>query len=194
MTRLNGPQEPSNDQITSRLSPTLDKGKAKMPEYEDNHFDGNESTHSLNSEFDGFDVPIIRSSRVKKGLTSANEKLRRSTREKNPVSRFGYNDYMAYHYSRTGNFFGGSQGSAMGQRNGRGNADTMQERDMRSRSPLATQKGDQMQMDIQSEVQCRRFRQPLQSTTRSERIRTNTWRRLRRNLCPSGKDCCKCVH
>ena len=29
---------------------------------------------------------------------SANEKLRRSTREKNPVSRFGYNDYMAYHY------------------------------------------------------------------------------------------------
>ena len=69
-----------------------------MPEYEDDHFDDNESTHSLDNEFGGFDEPIIRSPGVKKVLTSANEKLRRSTREKNPVSRFGYNDYMAYHY------------------------------------------------------------------------------------------------
>ena len=73
----------------------MDTGKAKMPEYEEDHFDGDESTHSLDSEFGGFDVPIG----VKKALTSANEKLRRSTREKNPVSRFGYNDYMAYHYA-----------------------------------------------------------------------------------------------
>ena len=43
-------------------------------------------------------------------------------------------------------------------------------------------------MDIESEVQCRRLRQPLQSATRSKRIRTNTWRRLRRDLCPGGKD------
>ena len=60
----------------------MDKGKAKMPEYEDDHFDDNESTHSLDSEFGGFDVPIG----VKKALTSANEKLCCSTREKNPVS------------------------------------------------------------------------------------------------------------
>ena len=33
----------------------MDKGKAKMSEYED---DDNESTHSLDSEFGGFDVPI----------------------------------------------------------------------------------------------------------------------------------------
>ena len=79
MTRLNGPQEPSNDQITSRLSPTLDKGKAKIPEYEDNHFDGNEYTHSLDSEFGGFDVTIIRSPGVKKALKSTNEKLCRTT-------------------------------------------------------------------------------------------------------------------
>ena len=66
-----------------------------MPEYEVVHFDDNESIHSLESEFGGFDVPI----EVKKALTSANEKLCRSTREKNLVSRFGYNDYMAYHYA-----------------------------------------------------------------------------------------------
>ena len=49
----------------------MDKGKAKMLEYEDDHVDDNESTHSLDSEFGDFDVP----SRVKKSLTSANEKL-----------------------------------------------------------------------------------------------------------------------
>ena len=73
----------------------MDKGKEKMSKYKDDHFDDNESTHSLDSEFGGFDVPIG----VKKALTSANEKLCRSTREKNHVSRFGYNDYMAYHYA-----------------------------------------------------------------------------------------------
>ena len=92
---LSGPQEPPSDQSTLRPSLKMDKGNAKIPEYEEDHFDDNESTHSLNSEFGGFDVPI----RVKKALTSANEKLRRSTREKNPVSRFGYNDNMAYHYA-----------------------------------------------------------------------------------------------
>ena len=73
----------------------MDKGKEKMPEYEDDHFDDDESTHSLDSEFGGFDVPIG----VKKALTSANEKLRLSTREKNPVSQFGYNAHIAYHYA-----------------------------------------------------------------------------------------------
>ena len=73
----------------------MDKGKAKMAEYEDDRFDDDASTHSLDSELGGFDVPIG----AKKALISANEKLRRSTREKNPVSRFGYNDYMAYHYA-----------------------------------------------------------------------------------------------
>ena len=73
----------------------MDKGKAKMSEYEDDHFDGDELTHSLDSEFGGFDIPIG----AKKALISANEKLRRSTCEKNPVCRFGYNDYMAYEYA-----------------------------------------------------------------------------------------------
>ena len=62
----------------------MDKGKAKMSEYEDDRFDDNKSTHSLDSELCGFDVPIG----AKKALISTNEKLRGSTREKNSVSGF----------------------------------------------------------------------------------------------------------
>ena len=51
MTRLSVPQEPPSDQSTSWPSLKVDKGKAKMPEYEDDHFDGNESTHTLDSDF-----------------------------------------------------------------------------------------------------------------------------------------------
>ena len=61
----------------------------------------------------------------------------------------------------------------MDRRHERGDACTMQERDMGSRPPLTTQKGNWMQMDIQNEVQCRQFCQRLQSTTRGERIHTN---------------------
>ena len=64
----------------------------------------------------------------------------------------------------------------------------MQERDVGPCSHLTMQKGDRMSMDIQSEVQHRWFRPPLQSATRSKRLRTNAQRRLRRDLCPSGKD------
>ena len=51
MIRLSGSQEPLSDQSTSRLSLKMDKGKAKMPEYENDQFDDNESTPSLDSEF-----------------------------------------------------------------------------------------------------------------------------------------------
>ena len=75
----------------------MDKGNAKMQEYEDDQLDGNELTHSFDNEFGAFDVPIMRTPGVKKALPTANEKLGRSTHEKNLVSRFGYNDYRAYH-------------------------------------------------------------------------------------------------
>ena len=68
MTMLTRPQEPPSNQSISRPSLTLNKGKAKIQEYEDDHFDDNESTHSFDSEFSGYDEP-----RVKKALTSANE-------------------------------------------------------------------------------------------------------------------------
>ena len=38
----------------------MDKGKAKMLEYEDDPSDDNESPHSLDSEFGAFDVPLMR--------------------------------------------------------------------------------------------------------------------------------------
>ena len=58
-TRLSGPQKPK-----------MDKGTTKIPEYEDDHFDDNESTQSLDSEFGGFDVSIG----AKKSLFLENEK------------------------------------------------------------------------------------------------------------------------
>ena len=57
-TRLSRPQEPLSNQITSPPSPKSDKGKAKMPEFEDS--DGIVSEHSLGSEYGGLDVPIMR--------------------------------------------------------------------------------------------------------------------------------------
>ena len=86
-TRLSGPKETPSNQTMSQPSPKQDTGKAKMLEYEDS--DGNESTHSLDSEYGGLDVPIIRTPEAPCG----------STWEKNVVSRFNYNDYMAYHYA-----------------------------------------------------------------------------------------------
>ena len=37
----------------------MDKGKPKMSEYDDHQSDDNELTHSLDCEFDAFDVPIM---------------------------------------------------------------------------------------------------------------------------------------
>ena len=70
-----------------------------MPEYEVDHLDNINSdvlALSLDSEFS---LPIMRTPGVKKALTSANEKLHRSSRAKNPVTRYAYNEYMAHHYA-----------------------------------------------------------------------------------------------
>ena len=99
-TELIGPQEPPRDENTSRPSPTSDKGKGKMPEYEvevhPDDRDSDDSARSLDSEFG---VPIMRTPGVKKALTSTNEKLRRSSRAKTQVTRYAYNEYMAHHYA-----------------------------------------------------------------------------------------------
>ena len=67
-----------------------------MTECEDNQSNDNELANSLDSECGGFDVPIMRTPGVKKAITTANEKLCRSTQEKNLVSRSGYNNYYAF--------------------------------------------------------------------------------------------------
>ena len=55
-TRFSGPREPPSGQSIGRPSPRLDKGKAKMSEYEDTN--DNASTHSLDSESEGLDNSI----------------------------------------------------------------------------------------------------------------------------------------
>ena len=58
-TRLSRPINPPSHQSTSRLCLRMDKGKAKMPEYEYNQSDDNESTPSFDNEFGAFDVPLM---------------------------------------------------------------------------------------------------------------------------------------
>ena len=41
----------------------------------------------------------MKSASTEKASTTANERLRRSSRQKNPVVRFGYNEYTAHHYA-----------------------------------------------------------------------------------------------
>ena len=77
----------------------MDKGKANMPKYEDDPSDDNESTQSLDIKLGAFDVPLMRTHGVQKAIATTNEKLHRTTCEKNPVTWFGYADYMAYHYA-----------------------------------------------------------------------------------------------
>ena len=72
ITRQSGPQEPPNNHNTLRPGP---KGKAKMAKYEDHQPDKNELAHSLASEYGEFDVPVMRTSKVKKAFARTNEKL-----------------------------------------------------------------------------------------------------------------------
>ena len=98
-TELSGPHEPSHDENTSCPSPKLDKGEGKMPEYEVDHPDDNDSNVSVPSLDSEFGVPIMRTLGVKKVFILVNEKLCRSSQAKNPVTWFAYNEYMAHHYA-----------------------------------------------------------------------------------------------
>ena len=69
------------------------KGKKKMLEY-----DNDEGT-SDQSEFDGAmssdeGTRELSSDLAKRAIKSTNERLRRSTRHKNPIIWYGYNEYM----------------------------------------------------------------------------------------------------
>ena len=70
-----------------------------MPEYEVDHFDKSDVDGPACSVDYEFVVPMMKTPRVKKALMGTNEKVCCLTREKNIVTRFGYDDYMAYHYA-----------------------------------------------------------------------------------------------
>ena len=74
-----------------------EKGKKKMPEY---GTEKEESDRSISNTGENEDRPSkTKSESAKKALKSANEKLRRSTHQKHPVVRYGYNEYMGHHYA-----------------------------------------------------------------------------------------------
>ena len=73
-----------------------EKGKKTMSEY---GTDRNESDrHESDSEKSDDGPSRAKSASATKASTSTNEQLRRSTRQKNLVVLFGYNEYMAHHY------------------------------------------------------------------------------------------------
>ena len=66
----------------------------------DSGTDRNESDRrESDSERTGDGSSNVKSASTEKASTSANEKLGRSTRQKNPVVRFGYIEYMAHNYA-----------------------------------------------------------------------------------------------
>ena len=87
-------------------SNALQKGKAKIVEQDDVPYvsprhsinDGNSSGSDVSLD-EELGIPIMRTPGVKKAMEGMNEKLRRSTRTKNPVERLTYNSYMAHHYA-----------------------------------------------------------------------------------------------
>mgnify|MGYP000072978367 CR=1 FL=1 len=88
---MQSPRRKSRRRLTRKQ-----KGKMKAPEY------GTETETSNQRESDmatGKDVPPrVRSESGERATKSATQKLRRSTRQKNTVMWFGYNEYMAHHY------------------------------------------------------------------------------------------------
>ena len=74
-----------------------EKGKKKVS---DSSTDRNESDRcEFESEGTGDRSSKVKSASTEKASTTANERLRRSSRQKNPVVRFGYNEYTAHHYA-----------------------------------------------------------------------------------------------
>ena len=65
------------------LNVVFGEGFGKMPDYEDQL--DNESIHSLDIEFEGLDT-LMQTNGAKNTKDTANENLRRSTREKNLVT------------------------------------------------------------------------------------------------------------
>ena len=74
-----------------------EKGKKKMPEYGTDRSESNQRESDSEKSDDGSSRP--KSVSAEQASTLANENLRRSTHQKNPVVRFGYNEYMMHHYA-----------------------------------------------------------------------------------------------
>ena len=74
-----------------------EKGKKKVSDYSTDRKESDRRESDSKGTGDGSSK--VKTASTEKALTSANERLRQSTRQKNPVVRFGYNEYMAHHYA-----------------------------------------------------------------------------------------------
>ena len=74
-----------------------EKGKKKMPEFETGHDESDRCASDSGKQKGGSSTK--KTETAKKGLKPGNGELRRSTRQKDPVMRYGYNEYMAHHYA-----------------------------------------------------------------------------------------------
>ena len=74
-----------------------EKGKRKMPEFETGNDEPDRCASDSDKEKGGSSA--TKTEPAKKGLKSGNGELRRSSRQKDPVIRYGYNEYMAHHYA-----------------------------------------------------------------------------------------------
>ena len=89
---MHSPRKKSRRWLTRKV-----KGKKKVS---DSSKDRRESDRrESDSEDSGDRSSKAKSVSAEKASTSANERLRRSTRQKNPVVRFEYNEHMAHHYA-----------------------------------------------------------------------------------------------
>ena len=100
----------SNDELASSgdsavLSPRKEprrrfthkeKGKQNISEYETSNVESDQSEFDSRKEEGG--SLRTKSEPAKKGPKPGNDKLCRSSRQKNLVKRYGHNKYMAYHY------------------------------------------------------------------------------------------------
>ena len=68
-----------------------------MSEYDTDQDDSDRSESDSKKNKDG--PSEMKSESANRALKSAEQKLRRSTRQKNPMMQFGYNKYMAQHYA-----------------------------------------------------------------------------------------------
>ena len=128
-----------------------------------------------------------------KAFMKISEQPRRSTREKNVVSWFSYNDYMPYRYAfmmkvATSGEPENVSRATKDPRWTRICASTLQKWDVGSRPLFTPPESNQMSVDIQGEAQRWQHRQSVQVLTCRERVHADIGGGLWRELCPDEDD------
>ena len=84
-------------QGTEETVHTQGKGKEIDAKYDTTREESGQSESDFRNDNNG--TGEMKSGSAKRALQSTNQKLRRSTCQKNHVKWYGYNEYMAHHYA-----------------------------------------------------------------------------------------------